>query len=149
MGNIYGVQQEGQRFGPLVIGADVTCPAATETNIFTTPTLIMPDPGNFFPLIWFHLCISLGATPPTACIFHSQINGGTNLNTITVPVQLLIANANIFFSGEIVNSDSPSLWISPGSTVSLSCNPTGQTVTVRASGMRAAIAMFRGIDSFT
>lgn len=127
-------------------GADVVCAAGTYTTAMSingaNQTAQVQSNDSWFPVLTPWIVISLGATPPTALIIGYAIVSGTEIDSIAVPTQLLVANAQLMFSVPLIGPSSKLTWLA-GAAPLIEVNPTAQPVTVRAQGGAGSRALFQ------
>lgn len=127
-------------------GADVAVPAATETTVITSGAIFQPVPGPYYPLVDITLAILLGATPPTAMVIAFKIGAGSDVATYTLPPAILVANATVLPGVTLAGLNSKAAWVSPGSTINITVNATGQAVTCKNVGSVATVSLVRGLE---
>lgn len=126
---------------------DVSCPAATQTTVITSGALVALDASNYYPLIWGVVALLMGATPPSACTIQFILGAGAQVDVYTVPPAALTANATLMVPLMLIGVNSKTNWVSPGSTINVQVNPTGQTITTKQVGSRLLMALFLGPDA--
>jgi hypothetical protein len=124
--------------------ADVSCTSGAETNVIASGTIKTPIQGDFYPLISGNLVIYMGATAPTALVIAFRIGAGADVATYTVDPGQLVNSAKVQFAFGFVGANSASAWFPTGSTLNVTVNPTGQTVTVKNVGSFAIFELIQG-----
>ena len=115
MANLYGV--DNICFGTsLSQGPQQTCPANTDTLIFSFALNPPGSNGFFTPVCYGYAAITLGATPPSSLAWGFKVLGGSYLANLSGHPGVLIANNN--FSMPMAFGPFASLAIQ---------NPTGPT----------------------
>lgn len=148
MANLYGVAN------PCIIpvavgligGANINCPANTETNIIASPPLIAISAGYYYPMVWAYLGILIGATNPTNLVVSIRLGAGSDMDGAVIPPQQLVGNAFIVDTFPLVGSASQAAYTGAGSILNVTINPTAQPVTAELNPSRAVIALFRAPD---
>jgi hypothetical protein len=149
MGNVYGVAN------PLALpvlygtasGADVSCPAGSETTVISTGAIAALNAGDYYPFAFGSLAILLGGTAPSALIIAMRLGSAADVATYTFPPALLVNGATIIAPVMLVGANSGSAWIGAGSIINITVTPTGQNVTCKGVGSQFAVALFRGPDA--
>ena len=147
MGNIWGTAQPNFVSGKFVPAGDVALPAGTKTTIINPGSLIAPSAGAYYPLIAGVLAITLGAVAPSSLTIAFQLNAGSDVDTVIVPVLSLVALANIIMPFWLVGANSGSAWVGAGSAVTISALSAAQASTLRVSGSVAYLQLLRGLDA--
>lgn len=143
--SIWGVNQSQPNPAIVTAGADVACPAATETTVLSA-LLSGTTPGINTVIETSVACaIVLGATPPTAMTINARIGSGADYDSWTVPPALLTASANLSLAPTLVGILARGLLLG-GATINITVNPTGQAVTFKAQS-RAVHGFSIGADA--
>src|SRR5215475_3868245 len=81
MPNLYGVANTppNLQLVETIGGANVTCVAATETNVFATTTIAAFDHGIYYPVAWGVIVLNFGATQWTNLNFFLRVNNGADI----------------------------------------------------------------------
>lgn len=147
MANLYGVANAPSFsvFANTIGSANIACPASTNTPIITTTAIVAPSQGYFYVLAWINAEVLIGATPPTSLTFTIAIGAGSFVNGVG-PAGSMIASTTELVSAATFSANSQVAWISPGSTVSIACNPFAQPVTVNNAGTWAMFTIMRAPD---
>lgn len=148
MANLYGVANVLSPFSTftLIGGADVACPAATETNIIAATLAGQDTSGFYFPFAFATVVLLMGATPATSITLAIRVGAGADMNTQAIPPAVLVANATVVFPLHIRGTTSQAAYQSPGSVINLTVNPTAQAVTAKFVGCHAAMGLTRASD---
>jgi spore coat protein U-like protein len=125
---------------------NVSCPAGVETTFITTGALSLPSPGGYFPLILLSVAITFGASLPAPMTFAFKLGAGADVDSQLLGTILFTANATILFAIALVGVNSTTSWYPGPSTINITCNPTGQAVTVAGGSTRALVFFQRGPD---
>lgn len=143
--SIWGVNQSLPNPSIVTAGADVACPAATETNVLSG-TITAAAPGQNLAVQSDVSCvIVLGASPPTAMTISARVGAGADYDTWTVPPAVLTASANLALAPSLLGTFARNALLA-GSTINITVNPTGQAVTFKAQS-RVVHSVFIGADS--
>jgi hypothetical protein len=142
--NLYGAANPvALPVGTTVFGP-IACPSSVETTIATSPALIAPSSGYFYPLVWLTVQTLNGATAPGGLVFAAKIGAGSDFDTFYVVPSGFYANQYMYFTGTMCGFASNTLWQAPGSVINMTANPTGQPITCY--NMKYMIALFRAPD---
>lgn len=99
MPNLYGVANPNPP--PVAAfcigGANVNIPAGVETNFISTAAPLPTLPGLWYPQAFGWFTIAIGATAPTFLNAAFRLNNGADLETLSVYVGSLVANASPTF----------------------------------------------------
>lgn len=147
MGNVYGIANPWFQCVAYTPGGTTNCPAGSETTIMTTGALVAPFPGDYYPIVWGLAIVTLGATAPSALTISARITGGSDFDSLGIQPLFLTNGATIQIPFFLVGANSPTAWVSPGSTIDITLFPTGQAVTKAATGNRYLFGLFRGPDA--
>lgn len=146
--NLYGVANPAPTliYSTLIGGANLACPAGTETNLLSTGTLITPSGGAFYPIAWVNLTFTVGATPPTVVALGVRISGGADLGTFNPNIALFVASTNVTISWCVAGPTSRSTWAAPGNALQISVNPTAQALTAVFTFSQGILGVLRAAD---
>jgi len=148
MGRAWGTNLMNPNPSLLVAGTDVTCNAGVKTTVLdsgASPLIAAAAGGGFYLVLWTILEIVLGATAPSAIVVTLDLTtAGANQDSYTVTPDQLINSASIVVAPPLYVPTSGSIWYPTGDRVKVTVNPTGQAVTVRASGTRALLSLLQG-----
>lgn len=143
----WGTAMPGWVSPPVGAGADVACPAGTETNVLIGATnLILPNAVDYFLMVSGVMVVTFGASPPTALSIGARIQGAADFDSQTIYPSLLVASATLICPFTLSSPTSRSLWANTAGPVCISVNPTAQAVTARANGSRYCLAALVGFD---
>ena len=126
-------------------GSDINCVAGVETTI-QSQGLAAISPGIYYPMIFFNMIITIGATPPSQIVVAGKIGAGADFQTIGTNPVLLVANANLVMTGLMVGTPSDVPWRGAGSTVNVTITSTGQAVVSKGSGSYVQWFLMRAPD---
>lgn len=131
--SIWGVNQAPP--APLIVtaGADVACPAATETNVLGGSVTVASPGFNFAIFSDCTFTIVLGATPPTALVIAVRQGAGADYDTYTVNPAGLTASAILQLAPSLAGVFGRNALVG-GATINVTVNPTGQAVTFKQNG---------------
>jgi len=146
MANLYGVANPVPLPVVVSVGTSVVCPANTATIFLTSPALVQPSQGYFYPILWLTACINYGATAPGLITITAQIGAGSAFDTYVQGGIVLYDNSSQIVSVCLVGPLSQVTWQSPGSVVNVLCNPATNGVTMQQGPTRATFALFRAPD---
>jgi hypothetical protein len=147
MPNLYGVANAP---GPVVVlnqPGDVACPVGANTIVASSPPLIAPSQGFYYPVVWCSFSINFGATNPSLLYLQFQIGAGSTVDFYEVDLLSMGANARINYFPTLVGTPSQTPWVSPGSVINITVNPTSQAVTSAGYASRYRIALLRAPDA--
>lgn len=143
--SIWGINQALPNPSIVTAGADVACPAGTETNVLSA-TITAAAPGQNLALQSDVACvISLGATPPTAMTINARVGASADYDSWTVPPVVLAASANLSLAPSLMGTFARNA-LAAGSAINISVNATGQAVTFKAQS-RVVHTVFIGADA--
>lgn len=148
MPNLYGVSNPlalPVAYGPIG-GTNVPCPAGSETNVITSGPIAAISPGFYYPMLWLSLSILYGGTLPTQIIVAFRIGAGSDVDSVFIPTNSLVASTANVFSATLIGASSQVAWQGSGSTINVTLSPSAQAITLQLTGSRAAIALFRAPD---
>ena len=139
----WGVQRLGQL--PVIVAtvgaANVTLTAGTDVTGFTpAAALIAPFAGAWAYQVSVFAVVVNGATAPTALVAKLKTADGTVLDTLTLPVSTLVANAIDSFGFTLVGTASGSLYFPTGDTPLITLNAATTAATLKA-GSRAVFSL--------
>jgi hypothetical protein len=122
--NLYGVANAPglPTFATLIGAANITLPAGVETAIITSPPLVAPSAGFFYPLIFGYSVVTQGAVGAGGATWFARIGNGADFLSISFPGFLLPANASVALPLLGAGAASEVPWRSPGSTITISWN---------------------------
>jgi len=133
----------------LTAGSDVSVPAGGKTTVLdsgASPLIKTQAGGGFYLLAHLTLEILLGATAPSALVISLDlVTAGANQDTYTVTPGILANNATILAACTLYVPNSSTIWFPAGDEIQITANPTGQAVTVKASGSRCVLALQQGL----
>lgn len=131
--SIWGVNQAPP--APLIVtaGADVACPAATETNCLGGAITVGSPGFNFAIQSDCTFVVVLGATSPTALVLAVRQGAGADYDTYTVNPASLVASAILQLAPSFVGVFGRNALVG-GATINVTVNPTGQAVTFKQGG---------------
>lgn len=147
MGRAWGTNLFPGNPAILVAGSDIAVPAGGKTTCLqfgTSPLLSAGAGGGWYLSADCNLVFLLGATPPSALVITLDLTAGANQDIYTVAPALLVANATIVVSPQMVTPNSASIWFPTGDNPVFTANPTGQAITFKQVGSRATLALIQG-----
>lgn len=146
MANNYGVANTVPIGVSISIIAGQNCPAGVETTI-ASGVFAALDPSGWYYVEALIACqYILGATPPSNIAMAARIGAGADIGTYNVATGLLVASATFTFTSALLSVASQAPWQGAGSTLNITCNPTGQAVTAGSTGSRTIIHLWRAPD---
>jgi hypothetical protein len=149
MGRSWGTNLQIPNPALLVLGGDAAVPAGGKTTVLSygsSPLLFVMAGGGFYLLAHLTLEITLGATAPSAIVVTLDLpTAGANQDTYTVTPSVLANSATILVSTTLFVATSGTIWFPTGDNPTITVNPTGQAVTVKASGSRCLLALQQGL----
>jgi len=115
-------------------GSDQPAPAGNNTTALQMPTTVLT--GKYYSQVWGAVGLLLGATPPTSITLGFAYYGQSSFQTLTVPVGMLVANANLIIPFAVQTPD----WNTANqySIMTVNVLAAGQAVTIKA-GTSSAI----------
>lgn len=143
--SIWGVNQSLPGATISTAGADVACPAGTETNVISASVPNSTPGFNSNLFVDVAAVIVLGATPPTALVIALRFGSGADVDSYTVSPAALVASAILQVAPSFVAALSRSGTGASG-PINVSVNATGQAVTLKA-GARGLYSYQLGVDS--
>lgn len=142
--NLYGVAN------PVILpitasaAGPVSCSAGVETTLMSTPALVAPSAGYFYPLIWFTFTLNLGATPATGLTIAFKIGGGSDVDTFFTAGFGSYASNYTWLATTLLGQPSNTAWQAPGSIINITGNSGGQLSAIY--NMKYVVALFRAPD---
>lgn len=148
MANLYGVANSPGQPGQVTLigGADVNCPAGSETNILTSPPLIAPSNGYFYAWASGIITLVCGTTPPTAITVGIRVGAGADTMQFGINTSFLTASDFFMVPIGLFTPESTIPWQGAGSTVSIGITPVTGLCVARVQGSSVCIGLLRGID---
>lgn len=149
MANLYGIANgtpNAVTQAAVSGGGNTTCPAGSETTIFSIPAFAM-SPGYFYPVIFVQMWIGYGATVPTTLQVAAKIGAGSDFDTLPINTGVVTASTNVFYCYVLVGPESQTVYVPPGVTINVTLAPTIQAVTLIGGGSRTMLWLSRGQDT--
>jgi len=130
MANLYGVANAPNVFvNAQNLPGNIACPANTTTTIYTTPAMIAPSNGYFFPAVWANIFINSGASISTGFNCYIAIGAGSYVGISSVGAYGMVANQTVAIEFAGCGPASQVAWQGAGSTVSIGISPATNACT--------------------
>lgn len=127
-----------------VSGSDVTLTAGSEVTAITTGTIVANEAGDYYPLIFGALNITLGASASASLVIAFKIGSGSDVATLTVNTGLLVNSAVFIVPFCFVGANSGSAWYPNGSTINITGHATTHNATANNVGSYAIVQLIQG-----
>lgn len=131
MANLYGTANPlaPPAFGQTIGGANVNCPASTETNVIAIATNPPISQGWYYPAVSAVLYVTFGATAPVNLNLGARIGAGADFGSAYYGQPLLVAAATVVAPLQFFGYPTILAYPTGPVSINISLNPTGQPVT--------------------
>lgn len=144
--NLYGVANAPNIALTVPAIGNLACNPGVETNVMDSGVMIAPSQGFYYPVIQFQGVFSFGASAPTGIVFAGRIGAGADFATWTANLAGMAGSTFEWFNTTLIGPPSSVPWISPGSHIFVTVNPTAQAITISNVGSYAAVFLIRAPD---